>query len=217
MCAGHLRELIELVLAFIALPLVIGIWLRPDLWIPALCLIALAAGFRLARDSRRPTAPIVAPVGWPKVKQLLRRVALRFVVSAGLIFLAARLLCPVCLADSLARPGKEWLAFVLFYPLVSVLAQEVLYRRYMFDRLRKLNLSATQIVWVSAVVFAAMHALFRNEIAVGLTLIAGWFFGDTYRRSGSLALVCLEHTLYGCLAFAVGLWPLFSYEVVARL
>ena len=46
------------------------------------------------------------------------------------------------------------------------------------------------------------------------SLIGGWFFADTYRRSGSLSLVCLEHTLYGSFVFAIGLWPFFSHALV---
>lgn len=55
-----------------------------------------------------------------------------------------------------------------------------------------------------------MHAIYRNLAAVGLTLIGGWFFADTFRRTESLRLVCL----YGNLLFATSMWPYFSHEAV---
>lgn len=206
--------LLELSAAFIALPLVVGLLLPPVLWLPSLWLVALASAWQSSRDDKVRPAHLFGPVSWMEARAKLRRIGVRFVVSAVLLISLTAVLSPSRLFES-PRPGlKHWFAFLLLYPLLSVLAQEQLYRRYLFHRLGDLQLSAGQIVWVSAITFAAMHAIYRNGTAVALTLIGGWFFADTYRRTNSLRLVCLEHVLYGSLLFATGLWPFFSGESV---
>jgi CAAX protease family protein len=44
---------------------------------------------------------------------------------------------------------------------------------------------------------------------MALTQVGGWFFAQTYWRTQSMRLVCLEHTLYGSLIFSVGLGVFF--------
>jgi uncharacterized protein len=206
--------ILEMSAAFIGLPLVAGFLLPPPLWLPLLWLVGLGATWRLARDASARPARLWAPVNWNYVRPALRRIGLRFVIAAALLVCVLTVVAPARLFDSTRPQLSHWFAFLLLYPLLSVLAQELLYRRYLFHRLRELNLSAAQTVWISAIAFAAMHAIYRNGTAVVLTLIGGWFFADTYRRTRSLRLVCLEHALYGNLLFACGLWPFFSHEAL---
>src|SRR5262249_50360457 len=104
----------------------------------------------------------------------------------------------------------RWLTVLLLYPVCSVLPQEVLYRRFLFARWRALGGSDAWALGASAAAFAGLHAIYGNVCAVTLTLVGGWFFADTYRRTGSLGLVCLEHALYGALIFTMGLGSYFS-------
>lgn len=208
------RACLELAMGFVVVPLVIGLWLPPATWLPSLWLIALAAVWTLSRDAQSRPVRFCAPVNWQNARPIARRICLRFIMSAVVLATAMAIWAPAGLGDPLELHATQWIGFLVVYPLVSVFAQELLYRRYLFHRLQELNLSAGQVVWVSAIAFAAMHAIFRNEIAVGLTLIGGWFFSDTYRRTGSLRLVCLEHALYGNFVFAIGLWPFFSHDAV---
>jgi hypothetical protein len=48
-----------------------------------------------------------------------------------------------------------------------------------------------------------------------LTLIGGWFFAETYARTRSMRLVWLEHALYGCLVFTIGLGDYFYHGNVS--
>jgi hypothetical protein len=59
------------------------------------------------------------------------------------------IVAPARLFDSPRPPLTQWFAFMVLYPLLSVLAQEQLYRRYLFQRFRAPNLSAGQIVCCS--------------------------------------------------------------------
>jgi membrane protease YdiL (CAAX protease family) len=61
----------------------------------------------------------------------------------------------------------------------------------------------------SATLFGLHHYIFHNWLAVALTLLGGIKFVLTYRRSRSLPLTCVEHAIYGCLVFTVGLGVFF--------
>ena len=208
------RIWLELAFTFVIVPIVLGVWVPPSLWMPSLWLIALAALWILSKDTTLQPLRLRGAVNWKDIKPVVRRVGMRFAISAVVLVTAMAIWAPTHLADPRALEAAQWIDLLILYPLLSVLAQEVLYRRCLFQRLRCLNVSDARIVWVSTLAFAAMHAIFRNEIAVALTLMGGWFFADTYRRSGSLSLVCLEHTLYGSFVFAIGLWPFFSHALV---
>jgi membrane protease YdiL (CAAX protease family) len=204
----------ELVTVFAGLPIVIGMFVPPALWLPSLWVVAAISAWRSWRDDGPRLDSLWAPIDPQTARAELRRIGMRFMASAALLVTVMAIVAPARLFDSTRPPLTQWFAFLVLYPLLSVLAQEQLYRRYLFQRFRDLNLSAVQTVWASALAFAAMHAIYRNVAAVVLTLVGGWFFADTYRRTESLRLVCLEHALYGNLLFATGLWPFFSHEAV---
>jgi hypothetical protein len=102
----------------------------------------------------------------------------------------------------LERPGM-WLLVMLLYPLLSVWPQEIIYRSFFLKRYAPLFGERTAIV--SACAFGYAHLIFYNWIAIVFCICGGWLFADTYQRHRSLALCCLEHALYGCLIFTLGL------------
>jgi membrane protease YdiL (CAAX protease family) len=140
----------------------------------------------------------------------IRRVARRFAVFALLLFLAVVIARPEHFLDWPRHRPFTWLAVMMAYPLASVVPQEMLYRGVIFGRIQAFGGSDRTAVWLSAVSFSALHAIYGNVCAVVLTLIGGWFFADTYRRTRSLPLVCVEHALYGNLIFTIGLGDCFS-------
>lgn len=207
---------LTLVGAFGLLPVVVG-WLVPPIWwLPLLWAAATLAWWRLRPG--RGVAPSVELESsawlletWPE----LRRILWRFAGAAVAVTVLVWLRMPGRLFDFPRERTGLWLAVMVLYPLLSVYAQEVLYRRFFFREFRGLFAREWQLVAASAVAFAWMHVIFRNEWAVGLTLIGGAFFADTYRRTGSLRLVCLEHMLYGNLIFTVGLGRFFFHGAVS--
>lgn len=61
------------------------------------------------------------------------------------------------------------------------------------------------MVIMSAIVFAYAHMLFINPIAPTFSFVAGLLFAVTYLKTKSLALVTVEHALYGNAIFVIGL------------
>jgi membrane protease YdiL (CAAX protease family) len=67
------------------------------------------------------------------------------------------------------------------------------------------------MILASAVVFAFLHIVFRNWLAVALTFVGGLLFAASYAETGSLATSSFEHALYGCWLFTVGLGQYFYH------
>jgi len=108
------------------------------------------------------------------------------------------------------RPGL-WLAIVVLYPLLSVYPQGIVYRAFVFHRYRPLFPSARARILASAVAFSAVHVIFENWIAPLLTLAGGLVFGWTYERTRSSLVVAVQHSLFGCFLFTIGLgWYFYS-------
>ena len=119
----------------------------------------------------------------------------------------------------LALPLKQtrlWLLIMIAYPLVSVLPQELIYRVFFFERYRPIFGQGLAMTAASAAMFGWGHIVFHNWLAVLLTLPGGWLFATTFRRTGSLRVVAIEHALYGCAIFTIG-YGSFFYEGTLRL
>ena len=94
---------------------------------------------------------------------------------------------------------------VLFYPLLSVIPQEIIFRSFFFRRYEQLFNTPNKIILFSGLAFGWVHILLLNWVAVIFSAVGGIIFASTYNRTKSLALTCLEHALYGCFIFTIGL------------
>lgn len=126
--------------------------------------------------------------------------------------LATLAMCALCLLIApdrfLALPQRNMmfvLVLCLVYPVLSALPQELIFCSFFFKRYGRLFGTGLGIVIASAIVFAYAHVLYINWVAPILSLLAGLLFAQTYRQSKSLALVTIEHGLYGNSLFIIGL------------
>ncbi len=113
------------------------------------------------------------------------------------------------------RPGL-WALVMLLYPVLSVYPQSLVYRAFLLHRYQPLfshagSLAPWGLVLLSATAFSFMHLIFRNPIAPAMTFFGGILFAWRYQQTGSLAISSLEHALYGCLLFTVGLGQYFYH------
>lgn len=108
----------------------------------------------------------------------------------------------------------DWAFVMVFYPLLSVYPQELLFRSFLFQRYAPLFGDGTGMVAASAAAFGFVHIAFGNWISVLLSTAGGWIFASRYRRSRSLFTVSVEHGLYGMLMFTVGLGIYFYHGAV---
>lgn len=117
-----------------------------------------------------------------------------------------------------------WLLVMVFYPLLSVTTQELVYRVLFFHRYAAaLDGTGSLAIAVNAALFAGMHAIlfasrgahFHWE-AVTLSFAGGLIFAYRFTRTRSFPAVALEHALYGDLIFTIGLGRSF-FTGVANL
>lgn len=105
-------------------------------------------------------------------------------------------------------------ALMVAYPLLSALPQEFIFCPFFFNRYERFFGRSYGMVLASALVFAYVHMLYINWIAPSFGFIAGLIFALTYLRTRSLALVTVEHGLYGDALFIIGLgWYFYSGAV----
>lgn len=138
-----------------------------------------------------------------------RRVAFQLVLGAAGITAIVLYRDPQRFLDFPLKHTGAWLGFLALYPLLSVIPQELFFRAYFFHRYASLLRNPAARVIVSAVVFGCAHAFYGNGLTVALATIGGLCFAWTFARTGSLALVVLEHSAYGVLLFSLGLGRLF--------
>ncbi len=106
------------------------------------------------------------------------------------------------------RPSL-WILVMVLYPVLSVWPQEMIYRAFIYRRYSPLFGTGAGYIFASALAFGYMHIIFVNAISVALSAAGGFLFAGNYARNRSLALVSVEHALYGCLIFTVGLGRFF--------
>lgn len=108
-----------------------------------------------------------------------------------------------------------WALILITYPMVSVLPQTLVYRVFLFHRygtlLRmKSKERGAALIAMSGLAFCFSHIVFHNWIAPALTLPGGVLFATRYHNTRSGAVSSLEHALYGCFLFSVGLGHYFG-------
>lgn len=104
---------------------------------------------------------------------------------------------------------------ILGYTGLSALPQEFIFCAFFFRRYGPFFTTTLRMIIASSLVFAYAHVLFINWIAPTLSIIAGLIFASTYQKTKSLALVTLEHGLYGGWLFIIGLGWYFYGGAVA--
>ena len=99
---------------------------------------------------------------------------------------------------------------MLLYPLMSVLAQELVYRTFFFHRYGALFGGAWWLaIGLNGILFGLGHIVIGTELAVFGTMATGALFAYRYAMTRSFWAVFLEHTLWGALVFTVGLGQFF--------
>lgn len=194
-----LRFAVEFAALYLGGPLIILELRRPDILFGLIWVAAIVAFLAIRGEKPQPH----------DVRRELQAIFLRFAILAPIIVaLTAWFLPETFLSLPLQKP-RFWLLIMVLYPVLSVWPQEVLYRAFLFARYRSLFRSDTGIIIASALAFGFAHVIFLNWIAIVMTTVGGLLFARNYARYRSLRLICLEHSLYGCLIFTVGLGRFF--------
>ncbi|MGW0639631.1 CPBP family intramembrane glutamic endopeptidase [Nocardia salmonicida] len=136
-------------------------------------------------------------------------------VSALALAAAVSVLRPDFLFDLPRERPLIWVLVLVFYPLVSVYPQELLFRAFLFHRYAPVFGDGPRMIAASATAFGVAHFIVGNWISVLLSAAAGVLFAIRYQRTRSLLTTSVEHALYGILVFTVGLGDFFYHGAAA--
>lgn len=147
----------------------------------------------------------------------LRPVLVRWVLACVAMTLFLYLYDPDRMLGMVAGRGWFVLALLCLYPVLSALPQEFIFCSFFFERYKPFFGQGRGMVAASAITFAYAHCLYLNPVAPTLSLLGGIIFAMTYMKTKSLAMVTVEHGLYGDFLFFIGLgWYFFGGSVVAQ-
>jgi uncharacterized protein len=204
--------LIEFLFVFLVLPGALAIhplplWPLPIMWAVTLyCYVVLR---------RQPGFDRRKFWGAAAIRVQARSSLVLFLVVGCILSLAVYLLAPRLFLNLPKQYPALWCLIMIFYPLLSVAPQTLIYRAFFFRRYHRMFPRGWPMILASALSFSWLHIVLRNPLAPLLTLPAGLLFAWRYNRTQSVLASAFEHALYGCLVFTIGLGSFF-YTGAAR-
>lgn len=115
------------------------------------------------------------------------------------------------LFNVLLNKPKFWIFILFVYSFFSVYPQELIYRTFYFQRYEMLFKNRSVFIFVNAIVFSLAHMFFRNSLVLLLTFLGGILFAITFNKTRSTILVTVEHAVYGCWLFTVGMGEMLAF------
>lgn len=204
---------IEFFLLYIGFPTAFITILHNYSPVPFLLAFGLAAAVYLVRS---PDYPSRLFFNVEAVKAHLPRILLIFVPAGFLLLAFVRLICPQYLFYCPKNHITVWLSILWSYPLLAVYPQEIIYRGFLFHRYRYLFGKSRYLMHASAWVFSFGHIIYYHPFSLLFTLVGGYLFAYTYGKSRSLLAASIEHALYGCFLYTIGLGRYF-YTGIEKL
>jgi hypothetical protein len=104
-----------------------------------------------------------------------------------------------------------WLLILILYPIFSAFPQDIIYRKFFFQRYGKLFKNKKILIITNAFLFSFAHIIYLNPIVVIFTFIGGLLMAISYAQHQSLFKVSVEHGLYGNIVFSSGLGNYFYH------
>jgi membrane protease YdiL (CAAX protease family) len=144
-------------------------------------------------------------------KQFWTQTLLKFIVLAVITIIFVWFTNKENLFVVLLNKPKLWLMILFFYTFFSVYPQELIYRTFFFQRYQSLFKNEFLFIIINAIVFSLAHIFFKNTLVLFLTFIGGIIFAYTYKKTKSTVLVSIEHAIYGCWLFTVGMGNILGF------
>ncbi|WCO00453.1 CPBP family intramembrane glutamic endopeptidase [Psychroserpens ponticola] len=200
-------KLIELFIIFIIIPVSFAIeyaiWVK--MFIAVLGFIYILFVLLRVEKNRFKIAPNLS---W---KHFFKRVAAQLIGIAILTILYMWFVDKENLFVVMLNKPLKWLAFLFLYSFLSVYPQELIYRTFFFQRYKKLFSNESVFIFFNAVLFSLAHIFFRSSLVLFMTFLGGILFALTFKKTKSTLLVSIEHAIYGCWLFTVGMGSMLGF------
>ena len=191
------------ILAPISFVLDFSIWIKVGIGVVGFIYIVLVL-IRVEKNKLK----IVQNINWKDFwKRTLLHLLIIAVITIGYVWFTDR----SQLFTVMLEKSKLWIFILVFYSLFSVYPQELIYRTFYFQRYESLFKSKALFLFVNAIVFSLAHIFFRNTLVMVLTFVGGILFALTFNRTRSTLIVSIEHAIYGCWLFTVGMGEMLGF------
>lgn len=144
-------------------------------------------------------------------RSFFKHVLIKLIIIAFLTILYMWFTAREDLFHVLFQKPKLWMVILFLYATFSVYPQELIYRTLYFQRYASLFRSRSLFIFVNAIVFSLAHIFYRNPLVLLMTFLGGILFALTYDKTKSTLLVSIEHTIYGCWLFTVGMGNMLGF------
>ncbi|RED49543.1 CPBP family glutamic-type intramembrane protease [Seonamhaeicola aphaedonensis] len=144
-------------------------------------------------------------------KRFWKTTLIKFVVIVGVTTVFVWITNKELLFNVLVNKPKMWVGIVFIYSLLSVYPQELVYRTFFFQRYQCLIKNDKFFLFLNAIMFSLGHLFFKNTLVIVLTFLGGVLFASTFYRTNSTLLVSIEHAIYGCWLFTVGMGNMLGF------
>lgn len=148
-----------------------------------------------------------------EIDEVLPGLLVKFVLVFAVLVILVMVTRPQALFNFPRQRLQLWGLVMVLYPLMSAFPQEVIYRGFIFHRYKELLPEPWMKVATSTLAFSFLHIIYDNVPAVLLTLGGGYLFSRTYLKTRSVLITAIEHAIYGCCVFTIGLGHYF-YEAL---
>lgn len=105
---------------------------------------------------------------------------------------------------------------LIFYPVLSALPQEIVFRPLFFRRYGAILPEGRAVILLNAGIFALAHLMYWNWVVAAMTFSGGLVFAWAYEIRRSFPLAVVLHAVAGNLVFLTGLGIYFYSGNVVR-
>lgn len=199
---------LELLFVFICLPAILATAhaQRPMLYL-SLWIMSFFAAWILYRNRTVTWDAIWQGTGWSAAQK--RAALLRFMVTALATGLLLYFFYPQYFLSFPRQKPLMWAMVMVMYPLLSVIAQEFVFRSFFLRRYAPLFPQVWMLYAANVFCFGFLHIVLHNWIAPMVSALGGIIFTYGYHQHRSLKWVAIEHAAYGCMIFTLGLGYFF--------
>ncbi len=204
----------EFLLFFVVAPVAIAVFMDPTNLFPMLFVIMLIGMVMLHLTPDFQWRSLIS--GWSNVTW--RPIAITFAatgVTATVIMLTT---APEQIFGIIKRNPLLLLIIATFYPILSALPQEIVFRPLFFRRYEMIlaPLGQKAAIALNAAVFSLGHLMYWSPIVMIMTFFGGLIFAWAYVEKQSFPLAVILHSVAGIVLFALGMGVYFYSGNVVR-
>lgn len=197
---------------FVFIPVGVAVYLPPSrlfealffFMVVGLALLAITPGFRWRELVR----------GWRAIDWKVAGMLSVVTVVAAVIVMQAS--APGRMFSLLIDRPEMMLTIAFFYPLLSALPQEVVFRALYFRRYGSILPDGHAGIVLNAAFFALAHLMYWSSVVVVMTFAGGLVFAWAHSVRRSFPMAWVLHSIAGLIVFAAGLGMYFYSGNVVR-